>query len=194
MPVQTFPNHSSEYLLQVADGITAVSGYPVATPPATPVIGQILFGYGHPALAVQDRPPKITFVRIGGPIGSTKGATAYINYGGTGYETARALRGRSLKVNAYCWGDNFDQCEDLIQFIVQSIERVGMGSFKIHEEFWPGEKDMPTEGYVTRGEMVVLQLELQMPIIDASPTLVKPTSVEIKPEMEGYDDQTVTVG
>lgn len=131
----------------------------------------VTIAVGAKELHRNDSPPRIVFERVGGPIEMTRD----IGRQDTGATAAtRALLTRNLALRVHCWGEDEDQAEDLMHNALVAMRSATLGSFAAVSETWGRELE---SGDANLGEVVIAEVVVQIPVIDALLTLhVPPTT------------------
>lgn len=125
---------------------------------------------GRKELHRNDAPPRVVFVRKGGPIT----ATQEIGRQDIGGQSTTQIHQRELSCDVYCWGSDEDETEQLLHNVVVAMRRAILGSYRLGNETWLSEEELRA-GDVVLGECVVLEAIVHIPIVDQLVSLVTPS-------------------
>lgn len=117
----------------------------------------------------QESPPRIVWVPIGGASTSQRTGAAGSS------SNPRTLRVRQLRLDAHCWGADFDSAESLLNEVVSAVHSVrGPTGWQFTGEEWPE----TNAEVIALGRVVIAQFTLDIPVTDQPKTTVTIASVE----------------
>lgn len=118
--------------------------------------------------------PRVAVIPVGGPFASPDSVGRQdldaddIDAGAT-----RTLYDRTQKTIVECWGEDFDQAEQLMHLLVPAIRLSALGSFQIVSHEWISEQE-GIAGDDIRGACVALEVEMVFPVTDVTKALAAP--------------------
>lgn len=123
---------------------------------------RVVVALGRKELVRHERPPRIVFVPVGGPVGSATEIGRRDIAGGS----TRSIHERALKCEIFCWGRDFAETEQLLQNTVVALRRTALGTYDLGEENWQTETE-EGQADLQYGDMVSLECVMHLPIVDA---------------------------
>jgi hypothetical protein len=142
---------------------TVLAEIQAAAEPLMPV--GTAFLVGRELVAGEDAPPRVVFA-----YGPTDEFDAAWNARVAQAAVPRVLLTRRASVEAYLWGENYDQAEAMVNAMVAALYQVALGSMAIVGGAWAD------VGFVTAGRAYRLSFTLDIPITEALPRTGTATS------------------
>lgn len=118
--------------------------------------------FGRAALVRHERPPRIMWVPVGGPVGVAT-EIGRQDFGGV---SARAVHERAIRCEIHCWGRTFDETETLLENTVVALRRTALASYELGAETWQTESE-DGQADLQYGALVILEAVLFLPVADA---------------------------
>ena len=132
-------------------------------------------GYATGRLAEKENAdyPRIVWIPVGGPITPTD------NVGGrlanAGADRIKQLRTVELNCEIHIWGQDVEQAENMLHALVASSYRLLAGSVMFGSHSWETQTQTGAD-YSARGQKIVMDLTLKIPITDNAQALTTITS------------------
>lgn len=134
------------------------------------------FGFGVRDLQIEDAPPRVTWVPLSG--------TASGGGGGRGVDRKLvtnpwSLWTRNVNVVAHVWSEDEAAAEQLAEQVVQAVDTVGHGAYKMLGEEWD------TSSVGNAGVRLLVSFSIEFPWTQISRAVGKATTVDINSSMAG---------
>jgi len=130
------------------------------------------FNYSTGRLAEKENAdwPRIVWIPTGGPITATQNVGGRLM--GAGTDRARQFRTVELNCEIHIWGQDVEQAEEMMHLIIAASFRLMLGSIEFSSHTWDTQTQTGAD-YSARGQKIVLDSMLRIPVIDTA----KPLSI-----------------
>jgi hypothetical protein len=128
------------------------------------------FNYSTGRLAEKENAdwPRIIWIPTGGPITATQNVGGRLT--GAGTDRARQFRTVELNCDVNIWGQDVEQAEEMMHLVIAASFRLMLGSIEFSNHTWDTQTQTGAD-YSARGQKIVLDAMMRIPVIDAAQQL-----------------------